>query len=284
MVGARLQSHVRNYTFLEENAMMLNMSKIVEVVERYEVPDMPDIDLPDEDGVPLESNWHRKQIHLLLDIIYEHWSGRTDFFAGGNMFIYYDEEQAKTREFRGPDVFIVKDVDGTRDRRKWVVWLEKGRYPNVIIELLSPTTAHQDLGAKKMIYQKTFRTPEYFCYDPDSRQLQGWRLSGEEYLEIEPDQHGLLHSHQLDGRLGKWEGEYQKLSETWLRLFDDNDRLLPTAEEAERKHAEAEQQRADAEQQRADEAERRASKAEAELLRLKQQLSDRKESGSSSHE
>ena len=65
---------------------------IIEVVQRIEVPDIPDIDLPYDDGEPLESNWHRLQINLLGDALHQHWSERTDFFAGGNMFVYYSLE------------------------------------------------------------------------------------------------------------------------------------------------------------------------------------------------
>jgi len=32
------------------------MGQIIEVIERYEIPDIPDIDLPEEDGEALESN------------------------------------------------------------------------------------------------------------------------------------------------------------------------------------------------------------------------------------
>ena len=45
--------------------------------------------LPVEDGEPLETNWHRIQINLLVDLTNQLWYDRTDFFAGGNMFIYY---------------------------------------------------------------------------------------------------------------------------------------------------------------------------------------------------
>jgi len=31
----------------------------------------------------------------------------------------------------------------------WVVWEENGRYPDVIVELMSPTTAEIDTSAKK---------------------------------------------------------------------------------------------------------------------------------------
>jgi Uma2 family endonuclease len=77
------------------------MSQIIEVVERHVIPDFPNIDLPSEDGEPLETNWHRLQINLLVDIVKEHWRGRTDYFAGGNMFIYYSLEQARNHDYRG---------------------------------------------------------------------------------------------------------------------------------------------------------------------------------------
>lgn len=35
------------------------MTEIIEVIERYEVPELPTLDLPEEDGIPLETNWHR---------------------------------------------------------------------------------------------------------------------------------------------------------------------------------------------------------------------------------
>jgi hypothetical protein len=61
---------------------------IIEVVQRIEVPDIPDIELPYDDGEPLETNWYRLQINLLGDMLHRHWPERTGFFAGGNMFIY----------------------------------------------------------------------------------------------------------------------------------------------------------------------------------------------------
>ena len=122
---------------------------VIEVVQRVEVPDLPDIDLPYDDGEPLESNWHRLQINVLGDALHQHWQERTDVFAGGNMFVYYSLEQARTRDYKGPDFFVVTGVDGFRSRHSWIVWQEGGRYPDVIVELLSPTTMAQDLGPKK---------------------------------------------------------------------------------------------------------------------------------------
>ena len=150
---------------------------VIEVVQLIEVPDVPDIDLPYDDGEPLESNWHRLQINVLGDALHQHWQERTDFFAGGNMFVYYSLEQARTRDYKGPDFFVVTGVDGSRSRHSWIVWQEGGRYPDVIVELLSPTTMAQDLGPKKDLYERVFRTSEYFCVNPDDWSLRGWHLA-----------------------------------------------------------------------------------------------------------
>src|SRR5205807_1802885 len=58
------------------------------------------------DGEALESPWHWAAIVLLVDSVRSYLRGRTDFFAGGNMFFYYSEEQARNREYRGPDFFF----------------------------------------------------------------------------------------------------------------------------------------------------------------------------------
>lgn len=243
------------------------MSQIIEVIQRYEIPDIPQLDLPEEDGELLETAWHRNQMNLLIDVVRERWSGRDDFFAGGNMFIYYSLQQVRNRDYKGPDFFVVKGIDSGYSRPKWVVWEENGRYPNVIVELMSPSTRHEDLGRKKALYQDTFHTADYFCYDPDEQQLYGWRLVGDLYVPIEVEENGRLWSGQLEAWVGKWEGVYQQEAGVWLRLFDEDGRLFPTAAEAERQRADAERQRANAERQRAD-------AAEAELAVLRQKLAE----------
>jgi hypothetical protein len=85
--------------------------------------------LPDNDGVPSETPWHWAQSILLVAMVYCRYRGRTDFFSGGNMFIYYSREQAMSRDYRGPDFFFVNHVDGTRPRRFWALWQEGGPVP-----------------------------------------------------------------------------------------------------------------------------------------------------------
>ncbi|MCI0457716.1 MAG: Uma2 family endonuclease, partial [Gemmataceae bacterium] len=134
---------------------------------------LPKVELIEEDGEPLESDWHRLAMNLLLEVIAYRYRDRTDYYAGGNMFIYFSEEQARRRDFRGPDFFFVRGVNLAPLRRYWAVWLEGGHYPDVLIELLSPKTARTDRTTKKTVYETVFHTPEYFCYDPDKQRLEG---------------------------------------------------------------------------------------------------------------
>ncbi len=197
---------------------------------------MPPQNLPETDGEKLDSSWHRDAINLLVELIRFLFLGRTDFFAGGNMFLYYSTRQMRNRDFNGPDVFLVKDVDGSYDRQYWAVWDEDGRYPNLIIELLSPTTAVVDRTTKKDVYERTFHTPEYFLYDPESHTLQGWRLDQHlRYAPIIANEQGRTWSEQLGVWLGTWKGRFQNgIEHVWLRFFTTDGELVPLfAEKAE---------------------------------------------------
>ncbi len=206
----------------------------------------PQLQLVETDGEPLESPWHRAAIALLIDAICTRFRGRTDFFVGGNMFLYYTVDESRQRKFRGPDFFFVDEVDGARPRQWWAVWEEDGRYPDVIMELLSPSTAETDRTTKKRLYERTFRTPEYFLYEPASKTLEGWRLGPKgRYEAIVPDSRGWMWSEELQLWIGLWTGKYQDAEGTFPRFFDAQGQLVPTAEEWEKQRAEAEKQRAD---------------------------------------
>jgi len=240
------------------------------------------LNLPDSDGEPMENEREYFQIVLLYEALEQYWRGRRDFYMGGNMFVYYSPEQAHEilaeeadparprRAFRGPDLFIVLDVDGSFRRQKWVVWDEGGRYPDVIFEFLSPSTRRIDQTTKKTLYEQTFKTREYYWYDPfDPREFQGWRLdSDNRYQAMTPDARGWIWSSALQLWIGRWEGTYRRDQTTWLRFYDPEDRLVLTSGEI----AEIALQQAEMTKQWAEAAEQRAAAAEAELARLRAEL------------
>ncbi len=101
-----------------------------------------DFELVLEDGVPLETHYHRLQMVLFLELVYRRMVelGREDVFIGGDMFVYYSPEQARAvaeeeRQlalfeeglrpekpekvaYRGPDAFLVKGAA----RRRRDIW------------------------------------------------------------------------------------------------------------------------------------------------------------------
>lgn len=147
-------------------------------------------DLPYEDGVPLESSWHLDAMYLLIRILRHFWRNRTDVYVAGNMFLYFDPKQTKTRHFRGPDFFVVNGVKDNSPRKSWVIWEEDGLAPNFVIELASPTTVNFDLTDKKDIYEQILKTPEYIVYNPETEELRGWRLIEGHYVAIKPNEAG----------------------------------------------------------------------------------------------
>lgn len=247
-----------------------------EATHRYErrpfpMDDIPDpSDLIDNDGVPLETDWHRLEITLLNDTVQQHMGERRDYFAGGNMFIYFSREQARNKDYRGPDFFFVKNTALEKPRRYWAVWEERGQYPDLIIELASPSTIKEDRTFKKEIYEKKFQTAEYFIYDPDNDVLEGYRLGQGGYEPKKPNEHGWLWCAELDLWLGKWSGSYLGKPYTYLRWYDADGTLIPTGEEAQSERAERERERAEVWSKRADD-------AEAELGRLRALLAARGE-------
>ncbi|NJN04786.1 MAG: Uma2 family endonuclease [Leptolyngbyaceae cyanobacterium SL_1_1] len=199
-----------------------------------------DIQLPPSDlysdEPTLETDLHLRQMLLLIITLEWLWQDRSDFFASGNLTIYFSPKQIKSQDFRGPDFFVVLGTE-RRTRKSWVVWQEDGKYPNVIVEVLSESTAKSDRETKKQIYQDTFRTPEYFWIDPETLEFAGFVLMAGEYEAIAPNEAGRLWSRQLELFLG--------LYETKLRFFTPEGTLVPTPAEA----AKASQQQAQQAQQ-----------------------------------
>jgi Uma2 family endonuclease len=189
------------------------------------------------DEPPLESDEHRDEIELLLECIKWHWRERKDFYASGNLTIYFNKTRLKTKDFRGPDFFVVKGRENY-SRKSWVVWEEENKFPNVIIELLSDSTARVDRGLKKRIYKNTFKTPEYFWFHPHTLEFKGFRLRDNKYEPLKFNEFGWLWSEELELFLG--------IHESKLRFFGRDNQLIPTDKE-----------RAEAAQQQVEELKRR---------------------------
>ncbi len=183
---------------------------------------MPDATKLLSDEPEMESSLHYTQLALLVACLEFLWSTRDDFFIGANLTVYFSRQQLRNRDFRGPDFFLIKQTD-RRPRNAWVTWEEDGKYPNLIIELLSTSTAEIDRTLKKTLYQDRFRTPEYFWFSPDTLEFEGFRFTGTQYQPIETNSNGWRWSEELELYLG--------VENEQLRYFTADGRLVPTPQE-----------------------------------------------------
>jgi Uma2 family endonuclease len=198
-------------------------------------------ELPCEDGEPLETGFHDAQAALLKDSLIDA-SERRDFFVAGNMFVYFSEQQIRNNDFRGPDLFVVLDVE-RKGRKSCVAWEEGGRLPDVVLEIISDSTETVDRGEKMRIYALVWRTPAYFIYDPEREQLDGFRLDADrrEYVALSPDAAGDLPVAPLGLRLGLRRTRYRDYDQLFVRWVDAGGNALPIAQE----RVESERARAD---------------------------------------
>ncbi len=219
---------------------------------------MPDASKLLSDEPEMESSLHYMQLLLLVTCLEWAWQERDNFFIGANLTIYFSRQQLKNRDFRGPDFFLVKNT--TRSpRNSWVVWEEDGRYPDLIIELLSDSTAQVDRTLKRDLYGERFHTPEYFYFSPDTLEFAGFRLDINQYVPIAPNPQGCLWSETLGFFLG--------IHKRQLRYFSLEGMLVPTPQEA----AQAEILKVEQIRQQVEQARQQAEQAQQEAKQIRQE-------------
>ncbi len=218
------------------------------------IPHVPTQDeLPTEDNIPMETQRHKTQMELLIETFYVWLEEKEQGYASGNMFVYFSLEQLKNRNFRGPDFFAVVNVP-KGERKSWVVW-EEGKAPDVVIELLSESTAEADKNDKKDIYQNQLRVPEYYWFDPfNIEDFAGFSLQNGIYQPMIPNENRSFISQRLGLTLTYWQGNYNTINTTWIRWATLDGEILPTYAEKAQKEAQQARQEAQQAQQEAQQA------------------------------
>lgn len=185
----------------------------------------------------METGRHRAQMNLLVDSLEDAWADRDDFFVAGNMGLYFSETQALRNDFRAPDVFVVLGTE-RRERKRWVVWEEGGRIPDVVIELTSPSTEQVDRGEKIRTYAELLRVSTYVIYDPFSGRLDGFQLdsAARRFVPLGKDARGFVEVAPLGLWLGVVQGVRRTIDAPWLRWFDARGEVLPDAHERLARH------------------------------------------------
>jgi Uma2 family endonuclease len=170
-----------------------------------------------------ETDLHRNLMVQLIQTLETFYEAVSGVYVTGNLLMFY--ESGNKRRHLSPDVMVVKGVP-QGERLNYLTW-EEGKAPDLVIELTSSSTRHEDVSRKFRIYQDTLRVQEYFLFDPFGDYLdpplQGNRLTRGKYVRIRP----------VRGRLpSKVMGLHLESRGKALRLYDPNrDAWLPTPEE-----------------------------------------------------
>lgn len=116
---------------------------------------------------------HQDTQRMILESLYAYLSSN----PAGKLWVapldvYLDEENV----FQ-PDILFIRKENSHIIR-------EDGIYgaPDIIIEILSPSTAHYDLNEKKHIYERS-GVQEYHVVDPDNKETKGFFLKSGKYAK-----------------------------------------------------------------------------------------------------
>ena len=195
-----------------------------------------------EDGMG-QNNHHLSQTSLWYHALTEHLQAAT---VCSDLFLHYRKGDKKA--VLAPDLFVAIEVPPIEDRTSYKLWEDP--VPDLVIEMLSGSTADKDACSKRDTYE-CLGVYEYWLFDPAGHELSaalvGYRLCAERYQPIDPDAAGRLPSEVLGLHLHVQAGE--------LRFRD------PATGEDLRTYSEATRER-EAEKNRADAAERELAAAQ----------------------
>jgi Uma2 family endonuclease len=147
------------------------------------VAQLTTIHYPESDGKPMADN--TKQFHWItvikqnLDCLF---AQDPQIFIAGDLFWYPVE--GRPNIVTAPDVLVVFGrLKG--DRGSYKQWEENNIAPQVVFEILSPSNSKTEME-KKLIFYDRYGVEEYYIYDPDYQQLEGWLRGDNNSLENIP--------------------------------------------------------------------------------------------------
>ncbi len=234
-----------------------------------------------EDDEPVDNIFSEKQQRLLTEPLYSSWTPLPDedqpvsprpFMAAANVGIFFSVHQRPLV----PDMFLSLDIEvnegwNADERRSYFVW-ELGKLPEVVVEIVSNKEGNE-LGSKLKRYAE-WGVTYYVVFDPlhelGETILSVYELGFGKRFRLRED----FQLPSLGLSLTLWEGQYEDITETWLRWCDQTGQMIPSGKEG-RKAAEA---RAVQDQVARAAAEARAAQAEFEVARLQAELTRLRES------
>lgn len=215
-----------------------------------------------EDDEPVDNLFSAKQQRLLVEPLYSSWTPSPaeeepaptprPFLADANVGVFFSVHQQPLV----PDMFLSLDIEVGKDwnadeTRSYLVW-ELGKVPEVVVEIVSNDEGNE-LGSKLKRYAE-WGVTYYVVFDPfhelGETVLCVYELGFGKRLRPRKD----FSLPTLGLSLTLWEGQYEGVTDTWLRWCDQDGQLIQTGKEGR------------------EQAEVRAARAEAEVAHLRDEL------------
>ena len=139
------------------------------------VAQLTSIHYPDSDGKPMADNTKQFRWIVVIEQNLE-WLYADDpqVFVAGDLLWYPVEGRPDIRV--APDALVVFGRP-KGDRGSYQQWKEDHIAPQVVFEILSPGNTKIEME-KKLLFYDRYDVQEYYIYDPDHPDLEGW-LRGE---------------------------------------------------------------------------------------------------------
>jgi Uma2 family endonuclease len=186
-----------------------------------------------------ETGIHVNVMIATLGMLRRYYSGQDRVAILGSMFLYYAE--GEPRKVVCPGVFVTLNVPSDTTRRTFKTWIE-GKGPDLVIEVTSKKTRHEDLHKKFDLYCDVLKVREYFLFDPLEEylepSLQGFRLREGTYAPIPWDGAGIV-SEVMGLRLERDAMDLRFIVRATGRRVLNSDELEKAAQAAAEAQAEA---------------------------------------------
>jgi len=98
------------------------------------------------------------------------------FVAPVDVYLFPDDDEEDADDVVQPDVLVVCDRGKIRDDGVHGA-------PDLVVEVLSPSTAHKDLGDKRDLYERA-AVKAYGLLYPDTGSARVWRLDGPRFAPV----------------------------------------------------------------------------------------------------
>ncbi|WP_375474311.1 Uma2 family endonuclease [uncultured Nostoc sp.] len=204
-----------------------------------------DLLYPDSDGKPMAENTEQyRWIVLIKENLEILFANNDNVLIVGDLLWYPVRSQLITPT--APDVMVVFGRPKGK-RRSYRQWQEDNISPQVVFEILSPSNDAKEMDRKLEFYD-TYGVEEYYLYDPESFQLDGWLRQNNHLNKLWQMDNWV--SPRLEIRFETGQGElviYRLDGQRFLNSLELNQRA-ERAEfllEQERQRAEQERQRAE---------------------------------------